>query len=1200
MPRLTLHLLGGCRFALGDVPLRGFVSRKAEALLVYLAVTRRSHSREALASLLWSEVTEQRAAGNLRVVLSNLRRLAPDHLDITRRTVSIQEGSDWWTDTAAFESLAQAHGPEAMSRRQEAVALYQGDFLEGFYLRDALGFEEWMLAERERLRQMALWLFHQLVEYHAARGEYSEGIDYASRLLALDPWREEAHRQMMRLLALSGQRSAALAQYHACRRMLRKELGLEPLEETTALYEHIRRQQDAAAQETREGTDEHAPLPFVGRGEAYATLRRQWEEARKGGARLTLVTGEAGVGKSRLMEEIARYVQTDGALCLKGQCYEFGSAVPYQPVVDALRTAATAERVMALDAVWLAELSRLLPDLRRIRPDLPPPIRASDDTARQRLFEAVARFLQEIASVSPLLFFLDDLQWADQATLDLLHYLVRRLGAEAAPIWLVGAYRSGEVGPAHPLTRLRQGLGRDHRVYLLPLERLPSEAVTHLARSLVGREEAASLADFLYWESEGSPFVLTEVVSSLREQGALVRRKVSTPHQGEWQWRGASRGILPTGVQDVILQRVGRLSEEARQLLEMAAVIGRTFNEALLREVSGLPAERVAGALAAWVERRLVTASAPHRFDFSHDKIRAVVYHALDAVRRQRLHQRVGEALTRLHHGAAEEVCEQLAYHFERAGADHRAVDYYLMAAEKARSLHAHREALRYCDNALALHGTPTQQRAVLLGKGMTLYNLGHYEQASALWREVAEAGDRLAAQAANALSRLYQDHREYEEAHRWAELAQQWAAQAKARREEIRAVQMRGKIAQKRGDWARAQALLRQALAAYREVGDEHGVAECLEDLGSLCIARGHFDEARHYLEEALTGYRRLGDRGREAECIRRIGVVHWRQGRNEAAYRLFAHSLALCRTIGDRQGEAASLNTLGMVYIVRGDVAQTQQAWEESARIYRDLGLDRQAASAMHNLAILHMDAGEYEVAQRYLQESVAVDRATGSLPREALDLGWLGKLHLLRGEYGEAQRCLEQAIALDEASGGGMEVVSHYAWLGALAYEQGDVERAEVFLKQALRYVEAHRATSQAKDVHVWLALVHLAQGREAEAIAAAQKVLALVGPTGKAVERGSAYSLLGEVYAGVSAPPEEPERYFEQALELLPPTSPLARSVALRRYGAYLLRRGERERGHRHLREAEQLLARIGAMGELRKVKRLLEAEGEGEP
>ena len=354
-------------------------------------------------------------------------------------------------------------------------------------------------------------------------------------------------------------------------------------------------------------------LPFVGRGDEHAQLVAWWERARRGEGGLALVEGEAGVGKTRLVEEVARYAEAQGAVVLRGRCYEFGGGVPYQPIAEALRSildigystpnpqspiSNIQSPISNLEPVWLAELSRLLPELRQRWSDLPEPVQVSGEAARQRLFEAVARFL--LISHFSFLIFLDDLHWADQSTLDLLHYLVRQLSD--APVWIVGTYRPEEVSLSHPLTRLRQGLSRDHLVDRLVLEPLSTEAVGEIARSLVGEEEGGTLGAFLYHESEGNPFILAETVSDLHEQGTL-----RSGEAGRWQWAGPpAAGVLPAGVRDVVLQRVGRLSEPAQRLLTLAAVIGRHFDAPLLLAAAGRDVKVVDESLDEWLRRRLV------------------------------------------------------------------------------------------------------------------------------------------------------------------------------------------------------------------------------------------------------------------------------------------------------------------------------------------------------------------------------------------------------------------------------------------------------------------------------------------------------------------------------------------------------------------------------------------------------------------
>jgi len=789
-PTLTVNTLGRLDIRWGGRAVTALKFRKTQALLVYLALTPGRHDRGRLAGLLWGDLPEEHARRNLRHAVWSLRQqLAPAVLESDRLSVGLSAHIPCQVDALAFEAeieqaehCQQAGEPAAaIGHLEAAIALYQGDFLAQFDLPGCVEFEEWVMRRRAWLRERALEALICLVAYYTQRGQYRRASRYARQQLTLDPWREEAHRQLMLLLALTGQRSAALAQYEKCRRLLAEELGLEPLEETTALYGRLVNWEigklvdwetgELGVGEASVPVYQSTNLPFAGRGAEHATLVDWWERAQRGEGRLTLLEGEAGVGKTRLVEEVARYAETQGAIVLRGRCYEFGGAVPYQAIADALRSALkwgdkNAERQeggwkshplttslptplpLSLSPIWLAELARLLPELRQAYPNLPEPLQVSGETARQRLFEAVARFLS-VNATNPLFFFLDDLHWADQSTLDLLHYLVRRL--TGVPVGIVGTYRPEEVSLSHPLTRLRQGLSRDHLVNHLVLGPLSAGAVEEIALSLVGEEGGAAFGAFLYCESEGNPLILVEMVNSLQEQGVLRGGEA-----GRWQWSGPPATVtLPLSVQDVILQRVGRLTEPAQRLLTLAAVIGHRFDLPLLRAAAGPDASAVDASLDEWLTRRLVKPAATgtpvrdpsirHSLDFSHDKIRTVVYHTAGAAQRRMLHQRVGEALEQLPPERIEEQAGLLAYHWEQAREPAKATEYLLRAGDQARLVYAHQEAIDYYRRALAYlkeRGEHERAARTLMKLGLTHHNAldfrrarQAYDEGLALWQ---------------------------------------------------------------------------------------------------------------------------------------------------------------------------------------------------------------------------------------------------------------------------------------------------------------------------------------------------------------------------------------------------------------------------------------------------------------------------------
>jgi len=298
----SLHftLLGAPQIALGDdPPLTGFATSKAQALLIYLAVTGQPHRRDTLANLLWSETTDRKARKNLRDALSNLRKLIAPYLIINRQTVAFNLDSPSDMDVERFQAALQTETASSPELLQTALNLYRGEFLEGFHVRDAPAFEEWVLSQREWLHGLAIQGWHSLSNHYAAQGEAgrNKAIEATAQLLALEPWREESHRQMMELLARDGQRSAALAQYETCRRILAEELGTEPMPETTALYERLKSAETAPSPNL-------PPLSnrLVGRETELAQIKQYLAQPR---TRLVTIIGPGGMGKTRLALEVA-------------------------------------------------------------------------------------------------------------------------------------------------------------------------------------------------------------------------------------------------------------------------------------------------------------------------------------------------------------------------------------------------------------------------------------------------------------------------------------------------------------------------------------------------------------------------------------------------------------------------------------------------------------------------------------------------------------------------------------------------------------------------------------------------------------------------------------------------------------------------------------------------------------------------------
>jgi DNA-binding SARP family transcriptional activator len=751
LSKIRVRLLGGFEVWAGERQIAGFESQKVRALLAYLVCNRRrTFSRDHLAGMLWPERDGDAARHTLRQAVYNLRSKLPDAgalLQVNNLEIGFVPRADLWLDVEAFEEslrlgMGRTVDPQHLSA---AVQLYRGELLAGFFVKDSPDFEDWMVAEQVRLRDATVEALHHLIESYRRRGEYRFGVHYARRLVAIEPLSEEAHRELMRLCSLAGQRSRALAQYEELLTLLHDELGVEPLAETRRLYESILA--EAAREEIV--TDPEEPIgpiiPLAGRSGAFVQLREGWSKALSGQAHLTVVMGEKGIGKTRLIKSFLDGVtSTRHCGVLKGRCYELSPLLAYRPFIEVLRGALAEEAdgagqvLAAASGEVLEDLSRLVPELRDLRPDLGEPAPLAGAEGRRRLFASVHRFLEGLCrNGDPLILFLDDLHLADRDSLDLLAFLLAKL---EGPIWTLAAFQPDEMEVDHPLSQILRRGEKEGHVTRVMLEPLVLPMLEEIAESLVGEPRAAELAGFLTERSAGLPLVVSELVNYLWDEGILV-----TQETGRWTLTRALREVeVPEDLDELIQLRIRRLPNSTRRLASLAAILGQTFEVQLLQEAADEHAKVVEIGLEIllkrwlirqfayfWTDRRgdeeqvVIWARGARRgsFELAHGRTRAAIYGELNPLRRQAMHAQVAAALEKLR---GPRDCETLAFHYTVANQWEKALPHLQRSIDRALAVGAEDAARRYCDQAI---------------EGLSRLAAGARSEAAAeRWREEREA----------------------------------------------------------------------------------------------------------------------------------------------------------------------------------------------------------------------------------------------------------------------------------------------------------------------------------------------------------------------------------------------------------------------------------------------------------------------------
>ncbi|HCJ33992.1 MAG TPA: 6-hydroxy-D-nicotine oxidase, partial [Ktedonobacter sp.] len=573
---------------------------------------------------------------------------------------------------------------------EQADSLYRGELLPGCY-------DEWILPERDRLRQRHLQVLEHLLRLFEVQGDNVTAIRYAQRLIGLDPLSEDLSRRLMRLFALNNDRASALHVYHTCVTTLQRELGVDPDPATREAYERLMQHETPVIPARAQQTLLAATSTLIGRKQEWEALQEVWHAASAGEPRFVLVTGEAGIGKSRLAEEFLLWASQQGAVTAKARSYAAEGQLSLAPVTDWLRSDGLRAPLRQLDAVWLTEVARILPELFAEQPDVPRYESVTEYGQRQIFFEALARAI--LAASQPLLLLIDDLQWCDQETLEWLHFLLRF--DPTARLLVIGCARAEELPQTHPLRTLLLHLRNSMRVTELTLQPLDAAETAKLASKVANRELDMDLVMHLFQETEGYPLFVVEMVR------ADLGRVPTSPPEADRSPRQPpldDARTLPPRVHAVLVGRLLQLSASAREFVEFAATIGREFTLDLLITVGNADADSAVRALDELWHKRIVRERGANNYDFTHDKLREVAYGEISAPQRRMLHRRVAQALEAMH---AEEdldsVSGQIASHYERAGMIEQALPSYRRAAAVAQRVYANEDAIGLLSRSLEL-----------------------------------------------------------------------------------------------------------------------------------------------------------------------------------------------------------------------------------------------------------------------------------------------------------------------------------------------------------------------------------------------------------------------------------------------------------------------------------------------------------------
>lgn len=1019
----SLRLLGPFALTAADgtaVSLR----RQPRALLAYLAVTP-PQSRQALADLFCADT--QSPNRTLNVLLSRIRRAtAADALTETAVGALTLNPARFQVDVTPF-TAALADDLDAISTAalETAVALYHDEFLAGLTLPASPEFELWLLGQRAHLQQLLERGLLALIDRCRAAGQLDAALAHARRLLQINPLLEVAHARLIHLYARTGQHDAARRQYTHCRDLLQAELGVPPSADLQQLMAELPNVQPPISPQPR--VDAAPPSPdFVGRATEFARLHTLWQQAAAGSGGTVLLRAPAGGGKSRLVNELAQRLPPTAVFC--APCYESTQTLPYQPwqLILELQLQQLDDAVLeAVPPALQTTVARLLPGLAHRLPAAPvaetavPPIHAEPE----RLYAAVVDFLS--LSPQPRLFFLDDLQWADETSLRLFHYVSQR--AARFPWLLIGAFRSDDPAQPPALARLWDDCIRRQipTLTLAPLQSTEIEEISAHLWSQLAADARPRLAAMLAAATGGNPLFVTAV---LRELAGTAEHTLPAALP------------VPATVQALIQRRLRHLPPGCVQVWEALAVLESPAMLTQLQQISARSEDETAQAIDLGLQWGLLVAetTAPAtRYRFHHDLVREAVSATLSVVRRQRLHRRtavwLAQRAQRRTAAAQEAAAGTIFYHAQQGEAFDLIFQWAPAAAAAARRQFAFRENMRALDAVRAAYAQlqlqPDFDRAAAepILYDQLLWWLTYS------WVVGKSTDDEQAVlQQAEAL------------------LIRHYAPRRQALLDYVRA--------QLSYDYEAIIPAMQQAHTQFLRLEEGALAAAALALAASAAITLSRNQDGRSLYQQALILNRQADDRAGEINCLTGLAWTALNLGEIEAALAHLQDALALSQALGDKLGEAQTRFGLAAGWGFYHHPAQMAENAQAARALYLQMGFQTRAIRPLLYVAAAHDMRGEWDTACDVYEEALAAALAA----KDNWIIGWTaqlaGRIYLRRGALHKATARLEQARALRLESGEKQNQVSDLAWLGRLALHQGDAATALAHTAVALALLDA----------------------------------------------------------------------------------------------------------------------------------------------
>jgi len=801
-------------------------------------------------------------------------------------------------------------------------------------------------------------------------------------------------------------------------------------------------------------------VQLIDRVEEMGLLREAVDRAVRGEGGVVFLYGEAGIGKTRLARELGAYARLRGMQVFSGRCpalFRMDGVPPYvlwKEVIKDYLEVCTPEQLFRVIGFYPGEVSKLVPELKQKLGAIPQSLSISPELERDRLFEAVSQFVTNISKEAPLLVVLDDLQWTDQSSLLLLHYLARGLYRES--LLLLGAYRDTDIDERHPLPPVLTELNRERLLQSVSLKRMSFDDTSEMIRRLLEQDDVPrEFCELVYERTRGNPFFVEEVMKSLMEEEVIYRE------EGKWKISEVSRIEFPETVKGVIKNRIGRLDDECQNVLTMASFVGKDCTFEALCGVTGVEEDKLLEMMEKMLKTGLIKEKVVRGEDvysFADIIVRDVVHEEVSRLRHKKLHGVVGCALEKVYAKSIDEHLGELALHFLESGDKEKSLGYFLKAGEKAMRIYANREAISYFQSALKLleekEGEYREKARVLETLGDIKRLVGEYDlcmkrwnEALLLWKQldekekVARLHRKMAIVLWREVGKTEQAQGNFEKALRILEiepesieLAALYAARATMSyfTEDVTKVRY----------WAE------KALELAKKLNASEVIASSYVDLGLVFGATGERKEAVECLEKALKIALDNDHLDIALRAYNNIAVLLPAE-ENERQLECFEKGLELAKKVGHIQQIAWFGVQLAIMYFGMGNSDKALTLTEESDALSRKIGNLFNLSTSTRLLGGFYHVLGEWNKGEQYLKESLSISLRINNTQQISGSYGFLGFCYYDRGEYVQAKEYFEKMSEITEKTGKRAYQISDYQWIAMNYIELGEIDKARTLL-------------------------------------------------------------------------------------------------------------------------------------------------------